>query len=212
MKKRRALRCVWWLPGLALGGLLILQGLVEAKSIYIYVNEKGTSVITDTLAHVPTKYRKTVTVREFTEEPETKEVVASQSEDSDSNNPEGFVAKVLKQIPTNGINRQTLMLVGGGLVIVASFATLMFSRNMALKFAMKWVLMGGIVGTGYFWYFSTMGLGGFLGLEQIEKGEKGQKPILQRVKDETKEIEEIQKKKMMDIEKLFGGDLIPSEK
>lgn len=213
MMDRSGRRSVRWLVGLALAGLLGLQTVAEAKPMYVYVNDKGTSVMTDTLDHVPTQYRKTVKVFEMAEESETvdpNEPDAINNRVPDPITPTGVMSTVLDTMPTINMNQQKLMLLGGGLIIVASFVTLMFSRNMALKFAMKWLLMCAIVGTGYGWYFSSMGLGSFLG--ETESKENGQKPLVERIKDEAKMIEEIQKKKLMDIEKVLGEREISAEK
>ena len=210
LNMRISRRCAGRCLSLVLGALFVFYGLGFAKPMYVYVNDRGISVMTDTLDHVPSKYRKTVKVFEMAEETEIEKTKGSQRQISEPNNSGNIVRTVMDHVPTGGVNKQKLMLMGGGLIIVVSFTTLMFSRNMAVKFAMKWLLMCAIVGTGYGWYFSSMGMGSFLG--QTGSAEGDQKPIIQRMKEETKEIEKIQKKKLMDMERLLGEEIIPSSK
>ncbi len=207
------LNLIGWMLFLVTGSLCSWLPFGEAKSMYVYVNDKGISVMTDSVDHIPKKYRKSVHVFEMPEESElhepVQEVEAVSQEEEPIFEPEDL-SNVFDTIPSINMNKQTLMLVGGGLVILASFVTMMFSRNIAMKFAMKWVLMLAIVGTGYGWYFSSMGLGGIL--ENTGQGEDGPKPVLEQVRDETQRAEHMQQQKIQALEKILGEDGPPKRK
>ena len=208
--KRCWKRSMKWGMGFLLSALVAAQGVVTAKSMYIYINEKGSSVITDTLDHVPKKYRATVKVFEMPDEEGTLRLEAGDSQASTHGYGSRWLALAFEKFPTIRVDTPSVMLAGGGLLVFVSFATMMFSRNMAVKFAMKWLLLCAIVATSYGWYFSVMGLGGSLGV--TGRGEQGRQTLLERVREDTQEIEAIQHKKRMDIENILEGDQAPAKK
>ena len=221
----------WQHALLAAGTLGLCLGVwistVMAGSFYKYVNDEGAVVVTDSLQHVPPQYRDRVEVREFQDRPDRVSVPVStpvheptpaptthMRESSVERGETGTFIDFLQDFSfidflpdfsISGLTKyQSVVLIGGFVGACVAFATMAFARNPAVSFAMKWVLTFVVMGTIYALYFSELKTYGPPGRNGASGGPATPRTAVERVKVKAAEIEEIQRQRLGEMDKLIG--------
>ena len=170
---------------LSLGAAPVSHG----ATVYTYVDEDGTVIMTDRLANVPPRFRNKVNVIE-----QENAVTSSGSRWSQL-----FWDALPEEIVPGLTQYQSVLLIGGLVIGSVVFAAMMLTRNPALQFALKWALTFVVAGTLYGIYFAE------LGTNLSAKGEEqvtDPRAVLDRVRGKVKQIEERQEERTQQIEEL----------
>src|SRR5437867_129 len=123
--------------------VIILVGLIDAqagKPIYSYIDERGNIVATDRLENIPERYRARVKVTESVESGKP----SSESGASASARGEDMLVRLIDHLPPTVIpglsTYQSVMLVGGFLAIVLSYAAGKLTGSAFLRLLSPWVI------------------------------------------------------------------------
>lgn len=210
-----------------LGLLLILVLGAPAVSlpatVYTYVDDGGTVVMTDRLKNVPPRFRDKVRVIEQNDGPPREspapvpaapdlspsEPVPSagrvEAEGEGTRWSEFFWNALPDKIVPGLTQYQSVLLIGGFVVGSTVFAAMMLTRNPALQFALKWALIFVAGGTFYGIYFAELGTTlSVKGEEQITDP----RTVLDRVRVKVKEIEERQQQRIQTMEHMEHLDAL----
>lgn len=167
-------------------------------TVYSYVDDDGTVIMTDRLTQVPPRFRDKVTVLEEGEVP-----APSTSRSANWGEGTGWSQRFWNALPEEivpGLTQyQSVLLIGGSVIATVVFAAMMLTRNPALQFALKWALIFVAGGTFYGIYFAE------LGADLTPKGEKpitDPRTVVDRVRVKVKEIEARQEERTRQIERL----------
>lgn len=213
------MRCLGLLLVLVLGA----HAVSLAATVYTYDDDDGTVVMTDRLKNVPPRFRDEVRVIEQ-DAPPPGEIPAPLPEAPDPSPPapvpsagrveaegerkgwsEFFWSALPERIVPGLTQYQSVLLIGGGVIGAAVFAAMMLTRNPALQFALKWVLIFVAGGTFYGIYFAE------LGTTLSVKGEEritDPRTVLDRVRVKVNEIEERQQERIQTIEHMEQLDAL----
>ncbi len=199
------LLCLW------LSVVLGAPAVGLAATVYTYVDDKGTVVMTDRIKNVPARFRHKVTTIEQKDppprvnaepEPPVPDVArptpapsASRTAGNEEKNSwsQFFWSALPKEIVPGLTQYQSVLLIGGFVIGSTLFAILMFTRNVALQFALKWALTFVVAGTLYGIYFAE------LGTTLSVKGEEeitDPRNVLDQVRVKVKKIEERQQERI----------------
>jgi hypothetical protein len=124
-------------------GSLLLPGIGSAKTIYSYIDDRGTPVMTDRLENIPERYRAKVKVTEQDSKSVSEQSVAGKIQQKFSDlmpKADGDFGKFIPNI--SGLTHyQSKILSAGG--IVAAFCLIIrpFMRSQAARFLLLWCLI-----------------------------------------------------------------------
>jgi hypothetical protein len=127
---------------------LLLPGTTFATTIYSYIDDRGTPVLTDNFETIPERYRAKVQVTEQSPKVATDQSVAAklQQKVTDlAHNSGGALEKFSPNI--SGLTHyQSQILSFGGIVVVICLFARFFGRNQAVRFLSLWCLvMAGLI-------------------------------------------------------------------
>jgi len=127
---------------------LLLPGTTSATTIYSYIDDRGTPVLTDNFETIPERYRAKVQVTEQAPKVATDQSIAAklQQKMTDlAHNSGGALGKFAPNI--SGLTHyQSQILTFGGIVVVICLLARFFGRNQAVRFLSLWCLiMAGLI-------------------------------------------------------------------
>jgi hypothetical protein len=137
-------RMIAFMGGLLLWiGSLLLPGIGSATTIYSYVDDKGTPVMTDRLENIPERYRAKVKVTEQDSKGETEQSVAGKIQQKLVDlipKADGEFGKFIPNISGLTHYQSKILTVGG---IVAAFCLLVrpFMQSQVPRFLLLWCLI-----------------------------------------------------------------------
>ncbi len=210
------MRCYSLLLFLVLG----VPAVGLSATVYTYVDDKGTVVMTDQLKKVPPRYRNKVKTLEQNDPPPRVDPVSGPAPpdgsrpapmpaqtravvDEQKRSWSQFFWNALPEEIVPGLTQyQSVLLIGGFVIGSTLFAVLMFTRNPALQFAMKWALTFVVAGTLYGMYFAELGTTlSVKGEEQITDP----RTVLDQVRVKVKGIEQRQEERIKSMEHMEQG-------
>lgn len=206
-----------WCLGLLLVLVLGPPAISHAGTVYTYVDDDGTVVMTDRLKSVPPRFRDKVSVIEQQEPPPRVDPIpvpsapdvpraapapaAGRAGPAENGNrwSRWFWSALPAEIIPGLTQYQSVLLIGGFITGSVVFAAMMLTRNPALQFALKWALIFVVGGTFYGIYFAELGTTlSIKGEEQVS----GPRTVLDRVRGTVKEIEERQRERIRQMENM----------
>jgi hypothetical protein len=127
---------------------LLLPGITSATTIYSYIDDRGTPVLTDNFETIPERYRAKVQVTEQAPKVATDQSVVAklQQKMTDlAHNSGGALGKFSPNI--SGLTHyQSQILSFGGIVVSICLLARFFGRNQAVRFLSLWCLvMAGLI-------------------------------------------------------------------
>jgi hypothetical protein len=124
-------------------GSLLLPGIGNASTIYSYVDERGTPVMTDKLENIPERYRAKVKVTEQDPKGVSEQSVAGKIRQKITDlipNTGGEFGKFIPNI--SGLTHyQSKLLSIGGIVVALCLCVRPFMRSQAVRFVLLWCLI-----------------------------------------------------------------------
>lgn len=180
---------------------------VQASLIYVYTDERGNFVATDSLANVPPKLRPRVTVREFRDtEPAAPE--APKSEPAYPSLPQVQVNRVaewvMESLTIPGVTGSlSWALIAGGIVVMLVMGGMVLSRNPLLKLVLRGVLI--LMVSSAFVIYLTYLMGAMdLDGQPATAGGKPVSPrgVVQKARDSAKALEAAQQDRARIIESM----------
>ena len=161
---------------------LLLSGTVFATTIYSYVDERGTPVLTDNFERIPERYRANVRVTEQAPKGATDHsaAVRLQQKIADwAHSQDGMLGTFTPSI--SGLTPyQSKVLTFGGIAAVICLLARVFGRNQVIRFLSLWCLiMVGLIAPALFFTSRDAPLDRLTG--QAEKIQDKQQEHLQRV-------------------------------
>lgn len=186
----------------------------QASLIYIYTDERGNFVATDSLANVPPKFRARVTVREFRDS----EPAAPETPKSESAYPslpqikaDRLADWVMGSLTIPGVTGSlSLALIAGGIVVMLVMGGMVLTRNPLLKLVLRGVLIL-MVSSAFVVYLTyLMGAMGFDG-QPAPAGGKPASPggVVQKARDSARAQEAAQQQRARIIESLEQSEPAP---
>ncbi len=200
------------LAGILLAVLLLPAGSLlreaTAGEVYTYTDEKGTLVLTDNIKKVPKRFRRQVKVTQVIDVPAEAEtrMPAPAAEPRDSFHWRSKLGRLMDYLPDkimSGLNkRQSVLLIGGFLAGAVAFGVMTLTRSPSIRFAMKWVLM--LVGFGvmYALYFTQLESRSAEILGQPDGSAADPVSLMEKVKIEAAEIEQMQDTRARHLDEL----------
>ncbi len=200
------------LAGFLLALLMLPAGSLlheaTAGEVYTYTDEKGTVVITDNYKQVAKRFRRQAKVTRMKDLPaeagaRTPAPAAGPRDSFDWRSKVGRVMDYLPDTIISGLNnRQSVLLIGGFLAGAVAFGAMTLTRSPSIRFAMKWVLM--LVGFGvmYALYFTQLETRSAEILGQPDGSAAHPVSIMEKVKIEAAEIEQMQDTRARHLDEL----------